>query len=63
MSEKIDIMHLSNDAGALHNSMISIGSVRACKHGLALIIGVDENLMITRIPVKETEERELRQLL
>ena len=34
---------------------ISIGSVWASKCGLALIIRVDGNLVITRIPIKETE--------
>jgi hypothetical protein len=42
---------------------ICIGSVWASKCGLALIIRVDGDLVITRIPIKETEERMLGQPL
>jgi hypothetical protein len=38
---------------------IGIGSIWASKHGLALIVMVDGNLVITGIPVKETKERML----
>ena len=43
--------------------MIGIGLILASKHGLALIIRVDGNLVITGIPIKETEERMLGQPL
>jgi hypothetical protein len=36
--------------------MISIGSIRACEGGLALIIRMDGDLMISGIPIKETKE-------
>ena len=43
--------------------VISIGSVWASKRGLALIIRVDGNLVLTGIPIKEIEERMLGQPL
>jgi hypothetical protein len=45
------------------HSTISIGSIRAHQCGLSLIIGVDGNLMITLIPIKETKQRVLHQPL
>ena len=59
MSEKMDIMHLWNDAGASHNpkehSSVGICSIGACERGLALIFGMDGYLMVTKITIKETE--------
>ena len=37
--------------------MIGIGSIRACESGLVLIIGMDGDLVITKIPIEETKER------
>ena len=36
--------------------MIGIRSIRACERGLTLVIGMDGDLMITGITIKETEE-------
>jgi len=43
------------------HSSIGVHSIRAGKGGLALIVGVDGNLMIPRIPINETKERVLCQ--
>ena len=45
------------------HSSICICSIWACKSSLVLIIGVDRNLVIPRIPIKKTKERELHQPL
>ena len=37
--------------------MIGICSIRACESGLVLIIGMDGDLVITGLPIKETKER------
>ena len=37
--------------------MIGIGSIGACEIGLALIIRMDGDLVMTGIPIKETKER------
>jgi hypothetical protein len=67
MSEKIDIMHHWNEAGALHNpnDILQYAYVpyRACECGLALIVRVDRNLMILRVPIEKTKERMLCQPL
>jgi len=36
--------------------MIGVRSIRACERGLTLVIRVDGDLVITGIPIKETEE-------
>jgi hypothetical protein len=41
--------------------MVSVCSIRACERGLALIVGMDRELMIPEIPVKKIEERMTRQ--
>ena len=65
MSEKMDIMHLWNEVGALHspNDIRRQAYVGACERGLALIIGMNEYLMVTRITIKKTEVGVLRQPL
>ena len=66
ISEIIDIMHLWNEAGALHNPKdilwISISSIGTSKSSFALVIRMDLDLMIARIPIKETKERMLCKL-
>lgn len=52
MSEQIDIIHLSKDAG--HCTTIS--SIGACECGFVVIIRMDGNLMLTRITIKATKE-------
>ena len=64
MSEKMDIMHLWNDAGASHNpkehSSVGICSIGACERGLALIFGMDGYLMVTKITIRKAEVGVLR---
>jgi hypothetical protein len=39
--------------------MIGIGSIATSKSGFALIIRMDRDLMVDRIPIKKIEERVL----
>jgi hypothetical protein len=39
--------------------MISISSIGASKSSFALVIRMDQDLMIARIPIKKTKERML----
>jgi hypothetical protein len=39
--------------------MISINSIGASESSFALVITMDQDLMIARIPIKETKERML----
>jgi hypothetical protein len=42
---------------------VGVSSIRTCKSGFVLVIGMDRNLVIARITVQEAKEGMLRQTL